>query len=54
MKFRIVGTIVMIAILAALFILTESQKQNDQQQVPQNASQNTDPDANALKGLKIN
>jgi len=51
MKFRILGTIVVLVILGALFVVTQDP---GPQQPGQQPVQQSDPDANALKGLKIN
>lgn len=53
MKFRIYGTLVILAILCAVFYVQENSKQ-PQQPAPTGDTQPADPDANALKGLKIN
>lgn len=53
MKFRIFGTLVVFAILCAVYIVQENNKQ-PQQPVPTGDTQPADPDVNALKGLKIN
>jgi hypothetical protein len=50
MKYRIIGTLIILVILGALFVVT-----NDDNQVhPTGSSQQVDPNAGALQGLKIN
>ncbi len=51
MKYRIIGTILVLIVLGALFVVTN---QDDTQHTNLPTQQQTDPDANALKGLKIN
>jgi len=51
MKFRIFGTLVVLAILCAIYV---AQDENKQQPAPIVDTQSADPDANVLKGLKIN
>jgi len=53
MKYRIFGTLVIFAILGAVYFEQESSKPA-QQPAPTGDTQPADPDANALKGLKIN
>lgn len=50
MKARIIGSIFVLAILVALFVVTES----DDQPRPTSNTQQVDPNAGALQGLKIN
>lgn len=52
MKFRIFGTLMVLIILGGLYIL-KSQDEIHAQPVSTD-TQPSDPDANALKGLKIN
>lgn len=52
MKYRIFGTILVLVVLCGLYIVVNH---NDGNNVPQvSNSQPVDPEANALKGLKIN
>lgn len=49
MKYRIIGTLIILVILGALYVIT-----NDDNQVrPAGSSQQSDPNAGALQGLRI-
>ena len=50
MKFRIIGTILVLGILVALFLVVN----NNQHHAPSNSSQQIDDSSNGLQGLKIN
>jgi hypothetical protein len=50
MKYRIIGTLVILVILGALYVVTY----DDNQARPAGSSQQVDPNAGALQGLKIN
>jgi uncharacterized membrane protein len=52
MKIRIIGIIFVLAILGAVFVVT--QDEGPQQVAPTGSSQPVDDGAGALKGLKIN
>jgi hypothetical protein len=53
MKFRIYGTIVVLAILGALYYV-QNQADTQHQQAPTGDTQPADPDVTALKNLKLN
>jgi hypothetical protein len=50
MKFRIIGTLLVLVILGVLYIVTN----NDNSVHPAGNTQQVDPNAGALQGLKIN
>ena len=52
MKVRIIGVVFVLAILGAVFVVT--QDEGPQRAVPAGISQPADDSASALKGLKIN